>query len=61
MMRMLRGISLLVVLGLFALPVFAQSFGDVVITEVMYDDTAGTDFEWVEVHNTTGAAINMGG
>lgn len=35
--------------------------GDVVITEVMYDDTAGTDNEWVEVHNVTAAAINIGG
>ncbi|NUO19054.1 lamin tail domain-containing protein [bacterium] len=38
---------------------FAQVPGSVVITEVMYDDTASTDFEWVEIHNTTGAPINL--
>jgi hypothetical protein len=38
---------------------FAQVPGSVVITEVMYDDTASTDVEWAELHNTTGAAINL--
>ena len=33
----------------------------VVITEVMYDDTVSTDLEWVEIHNTTGAAIDISG
>ncbi|MBI5059640.1 lamin tail domain-containing protein [candidate division KSB1 bacterium] len=36
--------------------------GAVVITEVMYDDTAsGTnpDVEWVEIHNTTASAIDL--
>jgi len=59
-MRHLRGLFLLLGCLMMSLPVLAQNFGDVVITEVMYDDTAGTDFEWVEVHNTTGAAINIG-
>jgi hypothetical protein len=36
-------------------------FGTVVITEVMYDDTEPTDAEWIEVHNTTDSAINIGG
>jgi hypothetical protein len=58
-MRKLRGISLLAVLLLSALPLFAQNFGDVVFTEVMYDDTAGGDNEWVEIHNTTGSPINI--
>ncbi|MBL0059912.1 MAG: lamin tail domain-containing protein [bacterium] len=58
-MRMLRGLSLLAALCLAALPVLAQSFGDVVFTEVMYDDTAGTDIEWVEIHNTTAASIDI--
>ncbi len=38
---------------------FAQVPGSVVITEVMYDDTASTDLEWVELHNTTGTAIDL--
>lgn len=61
MMRKLRAFWLFTALCLAALPAFAQSFGDVVITEVMYDDTASTDVEWVEIRNTTGAAINIGG
>ena len=40
---------------------FAQVPGSVVITEVMYDDTASTDFEWAEIHNTTAAAIDISG
>ena len=40
---------------------FAQVPGSVVITEVMYDDTASTDAEWVEIHNTTSAAIDISG
>ncbi len=39
----------------------AQSPGDVVFTEVMYDDTANTDVEWVEIHNTTVSSINISG
>ncbi len=40
--------------------VFAQPPGSVVITEVMYDDTASganPDVEWVEIYNTTGNPI----
>ncbi len=39
----------------------AQVFGDVVITEVMFNDTAGTDLEWIEIHNTTASAIDISG
>ncbi len=60
-MRMLRGLALLAALCLAALPVLAQSFGDVVFTEVMYDDTASTDLEWVEIHNTTANSIDISG
>jgi hypothetical protein len=35
--------------------------GDVVINEVMYDDTALVDTEWVELHNTTGSEISVAG
>ncbi|HEY3294738.1 MAG TPA: lamin tail domain-containing protein [bacterium] len=35
--------------------------GDVVINEIMYDDTASTDIEWVELHNRTAGAINISG
>ncbi|MCB9357934.1 MAG: lamin tail domain-containing protein [Calditrichaeota bacterium] len=60
-MRKFRAIWLLAVLMVGIVPAMAQNFGDVVITEVMYDDTVnGTDQEWVEIHNTTGAAINIG-
>ena len=50
--------SFLLLLALAALA-YAQSFGDVVITEVMYDDTVSTDLEWIEIHNTTAAAIDI--
>ncbi len=39
----------------------AQVPGSVVFTEVMYDDTASTDVEWVELHNTTAAPIDISG
>jgi hypothetical protein len=36
--------------------------GDVIITEVMYNDAmAGTDIEWVELYNTTASAIDISG
>jgi hypothetical protein len=48
---------------LLALPllVWAANPGDVRINEVMYDDTASTDVEWVELYNTTGSPINISG
>ncbi|MFH1011781.1 MAG: lamin tail domain-containing protein [bacterium] len=48
---------------LLALPLlaWAASPGDVRINEVMYDDTASTDIEWVELYNTTGSPINISG
>jgi hypothetical protein len=33
--------------------------GDVVINEIMYDDTASTDVEWAELYNRTGSAIDL--
>lgn len=48
------------VTGTFAISLTLEA-GDVVITEVMYDDTASADQEWVEIHNTTGAAIDVSG
>ncbi|MCB9357689.1 MAG: lamin tail domain-containing protein [Calditrichaeota bacterium] len=38
---------------------FAQVPGSVVITEVMYDDAGSPEIDWVELHNTTGAAIDL--
>ncbi|MCX6600191.1 MAG: lamin tail domain-containing protein, partial [bacterium] len=35
--------------------------GDIRINEVMYDDTASADTEWVEIHNTTGNVISVAG
>ncbi|MBK6911196.1 MAG: lamin tail domain-containing protein [bacterium] len=52
---------ILAALCLGALSAFAQVPGSVVFTEVMYDDTAGTDVEWVEIHNTTAAPIDISG
>lgn len=60
-MRIWRGLFLLSALCWVALPALAQSFGDVVFTEVMYDDTASTDAEWVEIHNTTASTIDISG
>jgi hypothetical protein len=39
----------------------AVNVGDVVINEIMYDDTASTDAEWVELHNRTASAIDISG
>lgn len=39
----------------------ALSYGDVVITEIMYDDTSSLDSEWVEIHNTTVEPIDISG
>lgn len=41
--------------------ILGAASNSVVITEIMYDDTASIDVEWIEIHNTTGAAINIGG
>ncbi len=48
---------------LLALPLlaWAANYGDVRINEVMYDDTASTDVEWVELYNTTGSPIDISG
>jgi hypothetical protein len=46
--------------GTFVIAVVVN-VGDVLINEVMYDDTATADSEWVELHNTTGSAIDVGG
>ncbi len=60
-MRMLRALWILAALSLAAVPVMAQVFGDVVITEVMYDDAGGTEIDFIEIHNTTGATIDISG
>lgn len=60
-MRMLRALWILAALSLVAVPVMAQVFGDVVITEVMYDDAGGTEIDFIEIHNTTGATIDISG
>ncbi len=52
----------IIVFLLFALAcapsAFAQA-GSVVFTEVLYDDTSFSDVEWLEIHNTTAAAIDI--
>ncbi len=40
---------------------WAQLPGDVVFSEMMYDDTASTDLEWAEIHNNTAASIDISG
>ena len=37
----------------------AVSPGDVIINEVRYDDVGTDDLEFIEIYNTTGAAINL--
>lgn len=53
--------TLLLLLGLA--PLWAQSFGDVIITEIMNNPSAVTDEngEWFEVYNTTGSNIDIDG
>ncbi len=41
--------------------VVAPQYGDVLITEVMYDSKSGTDEEWVELYNNTNKAIDISG
>ncbi len=51
-------------LSLAAVQCVSAQVGDVVITEVMYDDTAvggNPDLEWVEIYNTTDLPINISG
>jgi hypothetical protein len=43
----------------FSIPL--ANTGDIVINEIMYDDTGSTDIEWVEVHNRTASAIDISG
>lgn len=39
--------------------VYSADYGSVVISEVMYDDTATADSEWVEIYNTTAETIDL--
>lgn len=39
----------------------AQSAGDVLITEIMYDSKGSTDEEWIELYNRRHAAIDVSG
>jgi hypothetical protein len=43
--------------------VFAQSVGDLIVTEIMFDPKSSNeqDREWFEVYNTTNADIDMNG
>ena len=41
----------------FILPLYTQSAGDLVITEIMYNTDSNGD--WIEVMNTSGSAITM--
>lgn len=52
---------LLLCLGILVSAAWAQSPGDVVINEIMYDDIESTDAEWVEIHNTTASPIDISG
>ncbi|MBL0062292.1 MAG: lamin tail domain-containing protein, partial [bacterium] len=51
-MQRYRQIWLMILLLCISMPLFAQP-GSVLINEVMYDDTATTDVEWVELYNPT--------
>ena len=52
-----------VAFGMVAAPAWCASPGDVVITEIMQNPDAVSDSygEWVEIHNTTGSAIDIDG
>ncbi len=50
-MQRYRQIWLTILLLCVGVPLFAQP-GSVLINEIMYDDTATTDIEWVELYNT---------
>ncbi|RQV97504.1 hypothetical protein EH220_04540, partial [bacterium] len=44
----------------FIISSYVPAFGDVVISEIMYDNV-GTDVEWIEVYNTTASTIDISG
>jgi hypothetical protein len=48
---------------LFGIFAFAQSPGDLIVTEIMFDPKSSSeqDIEWFEVYNTTNADIEMNG
>lgn len=43
------------------IPASASTYGDVVISEVMYDSKSSTDMEWVELYNPGPSAVDIGG
>jgi len=57
-MQRYRQIWLTILLLCVGVPLFAQP-GSVLINEVMYDDTATTDVEWVELYNTLPVPISL--